>query len=118
MQRESSDSVKIYYPEFSRDELLARLVEGAKRLAEKLPLACVLLFGSYAKNKQTAASDVDLLVVYRDPKNDADYSLVWDEIEIPILEPHIYTVSEFEKQSKFLREATRDGILVYGEIPR
>jgi hypothetical protein len=36
MPKEFSDSVKIYYPEFSREELLSLFRERTKELSEKL----------------------------------------------------------------------------------
>jgi len=44
--------------------LLDLLRKRISALEGKLPLKRVVLFGSYAKGRQTVASDVDLLVVY------------------------------------------------------
>jgi len=121
MPDESSDTVKISYPQFSREELISVLDEGATRLSEKLPLVCVVLYGSYAKNRQTAASDVDLLVVYLDPKKEDDYSIVWDTFGIAILEPHIYTASQYAnliRQKAWLpSDVQQSGILIFGNLP-
>ena len=57
MQGEASSSVKIFYPPFSREELIALLRQRVSVLQEKLPLRRVVLFGSYAKGRQTIASD-------------------------------------------------------------
>ncbi|MGQ9780086.1 MAG: nucleotidyltransferase domain-containing protein [Bacillota bacterium] len=40
-------------------------------LETRLPLRLVALFGSYGRGNYTAASNVDLLVVYRGPGNEA-----------------------------------------------
>ena len=121
MQKESWDSVRIYYPEYSQEKLVSLLKERVKRLAAKLPLVAVVLFGSYAKGNQTVASDADVLIIYQDPKNKDDYSVSWDSFEIPILEPHVYALSEYltlvRENSWLPREATRSGILISGELP-
>ena len=46
------------------ERLLDLLRKRISALEGKLPLKRVVLFGSYAKGRQTVASDVDLLVVY------------------------------------------------------
>lgn len=120
MQRESSDSVKIYYPQFRKEELIRILKDRSRILSQKLPLVSVVLFGSYAKNRHTAASDIDLLVVYRDPKREDDYSVTWDVLDIPLLEPHVYTLSEYERlarQNSWLPKVTKkEGVVIYQEF--
>ena len=66
------------------------LSERLKGLNERLPLVRVVLFGSYAKGNYTAASDIDLLVVYRDERREDAYSLVKRVLDLPGLEPHVY----------------------------
>ncbi len=116
MRRGSSDSVRIYYPEYSREELLILLRGRIDALKEKLPIRLVSLFGSYAKGRQTAASDIDLLVVYDGEKRGDDYKLAWDTLRIPRLQIHIYTLDEFEKLtesgSQLPREAMDKGIIL------
>jgi len=117
MQRKSSSSVRIYWPEFSREELLRLLTERVGMLREKLPVRLISLFGSYAKSRQTAASDIDLLVVYDGPKRDDDYKLVWETLRISCLQLHIYTAEELgmlvESGSRFPKEAIEKGITVF-----
>ena len=64
MRKESSSSVRIFYPKFNKEELIQKLKERIEELAGKLPLSLVVLFGSYARGNYTVASDVDLLIVY------------------------------------------------------
>ena len=79
MRERSSSSVRIYYPRFGRDELIERLRRCAEELSKKLPLKRVILFGSYASGRQTAASDVDVLVVYEGKRDKREvYDLCWD----------------------------------------
>jgi uncharacterized protein len=119
MPSESSDSVKIHYPKFSKDELIALLKEGSVRLSKELPAVRVILFGSYAKNRHTAASDVDLLVIYRDPKKENDYDIVWSAFNIDKLEPHVYTVSDYEKLARrnnwLEKEVRRSGVSIFDD---
>ncbi|MFH1928657.1 MAG: nucleotidyltransferase domain-containing protein, partial [Chloroflexota bacterium] len=90
MPKKSSSSVRVFYPPFSREDLLALLRRRVPALGEKLPLKRVVLFGSYATGRQTVASDIDLLVVYAgQPREDA-YALVKRTLNIRRLEPHVY----------------------------
>ncbi len=91
MPEESSRSVRVFYPKWSRAEVIERLRAGVKELSRHLRLRKVVLFGSYAKGNYTVGSDVDLLVVYGgEPRPDA-YALVKRILDIPRLEPHLYT---------------------------
>lgn len=117
MREESSDTVKVYYPEFDLEELTRRLRKGIKTILKHLPLKRVILFGSYAEGKNTAASDVDLLIVYEDPKREGAYGICWDALKIPQLELFIYTASEYEKmkmrKTSIAREVERKGIIIW-----
>ena len=81
----------------------------------------MVLFGSYAEGRHTAASDVDLLVIYRGPKRRYDYSICWDAFGIPQLELHIYTEEEYtklkSKGSMLLEEAEKKGIIIWLSPP-
>lgn len=113
MRRPSSSSVKVFYPRYSRPELLDRLARGVQALAEVLPLELVVLFGSYAAGRQTAASDVDLLVVYAGaPRADA-YSLVRRVLDLRGLEPHVYAEEEARALWPTLERMIRGGVQVY-----
>ncbi|MGC9075055.1 MAG: nucleotidyltransferase family protein [Candidatus Bipolaricaulaceae bacterium] len=99
----SWSSVRVFYPELSRAEVLERLRARIDELSRSLPLRKAVLFGSYAKGNYTAGSDVDLLLVYKgEPRPDA-YALVKRILEIPRLEPHLYT----EQECKAVRETVR-----------
>jgi len=113
--------VRIYYPEFNREELVERITGRLKTLCRHLPLRRVILFGSWARGRATAASDVDLLIIYGGPRREEAYSLCWDIIDIPQLELHIYTEEEYERLkasgSHLPREAER-GINLWPDPPR
>jgi len=97
MRERSSSSVKVYFPKYSRNEVTKLIRERLQTLQGKLPLQLVILFGSYAKGRYTASSDIDLLVTYKDPKREDAYSQVWDAIGMPKLQLHLYTASEYER---------------------
>ena len=68
MRIESFGSVKIFWPPYSRAELIELLKARVERLAPSLPLVRAVLFGSWAKGRATAFSDIDLLVVHAGPR--------------------------------------------------
>lgn len=117
MREESSNTVKVYYPELSQDELIERIRKGAETISKTLPLRTITLFGSYAERRHTAASDIDILITYEGPRREDDYGLCWDALKLPQLELHIYTVSEYEEQrslgSSLIGEAQKKGIIVW-----
>ncbi|MEM3404114.1 MAG: nucleotidyltransferase domain-containing protein [Nitrososphaeria archaeon] len=116
MEGESSDSVKVYYPKYSREKVIALVKAKIQELKNRIPLVKVILFGSYAKNRQTVASDIDILVLYSGEKVKDDYHIAWDILQIPEAQLHIYTVEEFERLktsgSAFPKEIEK-GIVLY-----
>ena len=113
MQRPSSSSVRVLYPDFDRGELLAKLRNGVARLEPLVPLRSVVLFGSWARDRQTAASDIDLLVIYEGPSRDDVYRLVRKTIGLRGLEPHVYTVDEAASLAPTIERMTAGGITIH-----
>lgn len=110
MPKASSSSVRVFSPPFSREELVTLLRQRLPSLRTKLPLRRVVLFGSYASGRQTAASDVDLLVVYDGPPRADAFALVKRTLGIRRLEPHVYALEESDRLSPTLERMVRDGI--------
>lgn len=114
MPSESSSTVRIYYPEFSLEGLLELLRERVEALRGKLPVVSAFLFGSCAAGRHTAASDIDLLIVYDGAKREDAYNIAWDTFKLPKLQLHIYTCDEMkmlvESGSQFIKEALEQGI--------
>ncbi|MGB9857350.1 MAG: nucleotidyltransferase domain-containing protein [Dictyoglomaceae bacterium] len=105
--------MKIFYPKFSKEEVIKIISERIKELEDSLPIVLVILFGSYAKGNYTVGSDVDLLVVYKgEVRNDA-YAIVKKTVDIPRLEPHLYTEDEYKKMKDVLNRMTKGGIVLY-----
>ena len=64
----------------TRQELLNRLREMKGDLVEKYPIARLCLFGSFAREEQTADSDVDLMVEFNGRMGSKFFDLA-DELE-------------------------------------
>ena len=110
MPNGSFSSVRVIYPRFSQSELISSLRGRIPALAQVLPLKRVVFFGSWAKGRATAFSDVDLLVVYADPAREDAYKLVWHAMQTRGLEPHVYSESEAAALQATLDRMTRTGI--------
>ena len=113
MPNRSSSSVRVFFPRWTKEQLIRQLKSRLPLLADRLPLVRVVLFGSYAKGKFTAASDIDLLVVYRGEPRDDAYALVRKTLDVPHLEPHIYTLDEFEGVRTTIQRMVRDGVVLF-----
>ena len=87
------------------------------RLRARLPVRRVVLFGSYARGDFTAASDVDLLVVYADPAREDAFAVVKRAVGLPHLEPHVSSESEFEAVSDAWKRPLAEGVVVHEETP-
>lgn len=117
MLKKSSSSVRIYYPKLRREELVLLLREKAKDLSRELPIELVTLFGSYASDRYTAASDIDVLAVIRGEHKDEAYQKIHEGLHIQNLQLHLYTREEYEKLKRnspsFVREVEGKSILVF-----
>lgn len=112
MPSRSSGSVRIFSPRWTKAALVRRLRERLQRLAAEVPLVRVVLFGSYATGRFTAASDIDLLVVYDGaPRHDA-YELIRRTLDVPGLEPHVYTCEEAQSIRATIERMERDGVVL------
>ncbi|MCX7839320.1 MAG: nucleotidyltransferase domain-containing protein [Anaerolineae bacterium] len=103
----------MFYPAYSREELIARLREKMPALRAVLPITRVVLFGSYARDQYTAASDIDLLVVYAGEIQDDAYARVRRALGIRRLEPHVYAESEYQQVEDVVQRMTQCGIPLY-----
>lgn len=107
--------MQIFFPKFDQAELIRRLRDQMAALDEVLPLLQVTPFGSYARGNYTVASDVDLLVVYRgQPRKDA-FAITKRVLNVPALEPHIYSEEEFKKARQRIARMTEGGIVLFSK---
>jgi predicted nucleotidyltransferase len=110
MRERSSSTVRVVFPPFSRDQLVARLRRQIAELNESIPLRRVVLFGSWAAGRATVASDVDLLVVYWGPERDDAYRIASQSIGLRHLELHLYTDDQADDVRDTLERMTRGAI--------
>lgn len=92
------------------------MIETIKRklpdLDARLALQFVVLFGSYGRGNYTAASDVDLLVVYRGARNENAFALAKRTLDVPRLEPHVYSEEEYRALAGTIARMVRDGTVL------
>ena len=115
MLKRFSSSVRIFYPNYSRQELLELLRERLPALEALLPLTKVVLFGSWAIGKETAFSDIDLLVIYSGPIREDAFRMVKRCLNLRGLEPHVYSEDEAEKLQPTIDRMAKQGILLYSK---
>lgn len=113
MQKDSSTSVRIFYPKFDREELIQKLKEKLRDLARELPLSLVVLFGYYARGNYTVASDIDVLVVYKGKERKDAYTTVKKALDIQLLEPHVYSEREYERLKGIVTRMIAGGIVLF-----
>ena len=113
MPRKSTGSVQIFYPEFSREEVIQSLKQKLADLQKQLPCLLLVLFGSYARGNYTVTSDVDLLVVYHGEENEQAYATVKQVFGISRLEPHVYTEEEYRRMKDTIQKMISDGVVIY-----
>ncbi|OWP55524.1 MAG: hypothetical protein B2I17_09485 [Thermoplasmatales archaeon B_DKE] len=105
--------MKVFYPRFKKKELVEKLTQAFREISRQVRISDAMLFGSYAKATNTAFSDIDILVVTEDNKDEV-YSVCWDIIGIPETELHIYTGEEIKimkgTDNLFLKEVERNGV--------
>lgn len=113
MPNESSSSVRIFYPNYNKEEIIKRIKGKLEELNEKLKLSKVVLFGSYAKGNYTAASDVDLPVVYRGEPEEDPFRLVKKTLDVRGLEPGIYREDEYEEAKEIVEKMEKGGVVLW-----
>jgi predicted nucleotidyltransferase len=108
--------VRVTYPALNRVEVVERLRKACISLERKLPISRIVLFGSYAQDRYTAGSDIDIIVVYKGRERDDAYKIIVDEVKLPRLEPRVYTEEEFSalmaESPRFARALAEEGIVI------
>ncbi len=102
-----------------RVEYKSLLEESINILKERLKdkVEKIIVFGSYAKGRRDLCTDLDILIVMESNKPYIErlrelYSILTLPVDVDIL---CYTPDEFRIMSSkgFLREAVKDGVVVY-----
>lgn len=113
MQKQSSNSGRIFYPRFNREDLIQKLRGKIRHLAFELPLSLAVLFGPYAEGHYTVAIDVDLLVVYKGKERKDDHKTVKKTMDIALLEPHVYSEDEYMRLEKVIDRMMAGGVVLF-----
>jgi hypothetical protein len=97
--------------------LIRKLKDKLEDLSKELRLRSVVLFGSYAQERYTVGSDVDLLVVYEGGEDHDAFAKVKKTLDIPLLEPHVYSEENYERAKEVLDRMISKGIVLYPSGP-
>jgi hypothetical protein len=117
MRRGSSSSVRVFYPKFNQQELIQKLKDRLQVLRDILPLSLVVLFGSYARGNYTVASDADLLIVYKGEERPDAFASAKKALDIPLLEPHVYSEGEYERLKEAVNRMVEGGVVLLSDMP-
>ena len=95
---------------YTIDEITLILKEILKNFAVKK----AVLFGSYAKNKQTPTSDIDLVIDSEGKLLNINFYGLLEEL-VEKLEKNIdlFEISEIQKDSKIYDDIRNEGVVVY-----
>ena len=118
MPQASSSSVRVFYPKYSRSQIIRMLQESLPKLKEHLDLKLVVLFGSYATGRYTVASDVDLLVVYEGPERDDAYALCKNVLKVPRLEPHVFSAERYEEMKESIAPMIHESVVLISSFDK
>ncbi|MEX2543355.1 MAG: nucleotidyltransferase domain-containing protein [Trueperaceae bacterium] len=106
-------SARVFFPRFSRDELIDRLRSKLIELAAVLPLKEAVLFGSWARGRADVASDIDLLLIYEGEHDGGAQRTAWPILATPGLELHLYTETEAATRAETLSHMADEGVRLY-----
>lgn len=107
-------SVQVFYPPWNRETLLERLRKGLEALAREVPLEAAYLFGSWARGRAVAGSDVDLLLLYRGPRREDLHRLARRAFPGLPLELHAYTLEEAQALGPVLARMLQGAVPLMG----
>ncbi|MBC7129986.1 nucleotidyltransferase domain-containing protein [Candidatus Bathyarchaeota archaeon] len=111
--------MKIFFPKFSKEQVVKEISKHIKELGENLGLCKAILFGSYARGNYTVASDIDLLIVFDDKKGNKEviYKTLMKKINLPRLELHIISKKNYEnlRTSKWIKTIEKEGIKIFNK---
>ncbi len=114
--RKSFTTARVIYPKLEKAEVESRLREAALQASRIIPLQKVVLFGSYAKNRYTAASDIDVIAVYTGARRSDAYEALWRILHVPHLELQVFHEEDFSellRQSPRFAQELKKGVQIY-----
>ena len=75
-----------------------------------------ILFGSYAKNTQTAKSDIDLVIDSEGKLLNINfYGLLEELVERLQKNIDLFEISEIQENSRIYKDIQKEGVIVYGK---
>lgn len=85
-----------------------------QEILEKFAVKKAILFGSYAKNKQTPTSDIDLVIDSEGKLLNINFYGLLEEL-VEKLEKNIdlFEISEIQENSKIYENIKNEGVVVY-----
>jgi predicted nucleotidyltransferase len=96
------------------------IIEGARPVFQKFGIRKAILFGSFAKGRQTRKSDIDLILIQDTDKRYFDrfeglLSDLYQNLRGRDIEVFIYTPQEFEDiaDRRFVQRAVAEGQVIY-----
>ncbi|MEM2225656.1 MAG: nucleotidyltransferase domain-containing protein [Candidatus Caldarchaeum sp.] len=97
------------------DDVVSRVREAVDRVSNRLGLLKVVVFGSYAVKRFTAASDVDILIVYDEQVCDGDtvYNVFRTNLSLERAELHLLSKKyESMRDGRWLKTVAAEGVVV------
>lgn len=110
MPRRSMPSVRVFFPPWTKEEILKRLREGLAVLQEEVPLRRAYLFGSWAAGRALPGSDVDVLLIYEGPSRQDLHRMARKAFGGLPVELHAYTEEEAKALEPLLRRMLAQAI--------
>ena len=115
IQKKSFNSVKVFY--LDKKLLEKRIKEGIKKIIRECKeVEKIVVFGSFAKNRMTVSSDIDILIIVNSSSEKfLDRPLKYKKyfnlgIDVDIF---VYTIEETEKGIPLVETALKDGIIIF-----
>lgn len=120
MPKKYLSSVRVFFPRFSREEVVKEISRCVGENRERLGLRKVLLFGSYARGNYTVASDIDIFLVFDEEKSCENmvYKTLMKSIKLPRVELHIMSRRRFEecRGSKWIKTIEEEGVKILNAL--
>lgn len=100
------------------DKSIKQFIEEVEKQTSKL--LKVYLFGSYANNKETSDSDIDIALILIDIEDSERFDIqvrmmmLASKFDLRI-EPHIFSIRDFNLGNPFVHEVKKTGVEIYSK---